>query len=81
MKIVNRQVIPQMNHVMNTMGVTVYKFAPGLFGLQIDFTGLLQRIDYCCPSIGRMQPLVTVLIHLLAKLFAVDERNMMKNFF
>ena len=38
--------------------VTVYKFALGLFGLQIDFIGLLQRIDYCGPSIGCMQPLV-----------------------
>ena len=27
MKIVNRQGIPQMNHVMDTMGVTVHKFA------------------------------------------------------
>ena len=31
--------------------VTVYKFALGLVGLQIDFIGLLQRIDYCGPSI------------------------------
>ena len=39
--------------------VTVYKFALGLFGLQIDFIGLLQRIvDYGGPSIGCMQPLV-----------------------
>ena len=39
--------------------VTVYKFALDLFGLQIDFIGLLQRIiDYCTPSIGCMQPLV-----------------------
>ena len=39
--------------------VTVYKFALGLFGLQIDFIGLLQTIDYCGPSIGCMQPLVS----------------------
>ena len=60
MKIVNRPEIhvPQTNHVMDNMGVTVYKFALGLFGLQIDFIGLLQRIDYCGPSIGCMQPLV-----------------------
>ena len=58
MKIVNRQGISQTNHGMDTMGVTVYKFALGLFGLQIDFIGLLQRIDYCGPSIGCMQPLV-----------------------
>ena len=38
--------------------VTVYRFALSLFGLQIDFIGLLQRIDYCGPSIGCMQPLV-----------------------
>ena len=38
--------------------VTVYKFALGLFGLQIDIIGLLQRIDYCGPSIGCMQALV-----------------------
>ena len=31
---------------MDTMGVTVYKFALGLFSLQIDFIGLLQSIDY-----------------------------------
>ena len=43
MKIVNGQGIPQTNHVMDTMGVTVYKFALGLFGLQIDLSGLLQR--------------------------------------
>ena len=62
MKIVNRPEIhvPQTNHVMDNMGVTVYKFALGLFGLQIDFIGLLQRIDYCGPSIGCMQPLVKV---------------------
>ena len=58
MKIVNRQGIPQTNHVMDNMGVTVYKFARDLFGLQIDFIGLLQRIDYSGPSIGCMQPLV-----------------------
>ena len=60
MKIVNRPEIhvPQTNHVMDNMGVTVYKFALGLFGLQIDFIGLLQIIDYCGPSIGCMQPLV-----------------------
>ena len=60
MKIVNRPEIHvrQTNHVMDNMGVTVYKFALGLFGLQIDFIGLLQRIDYCGPSIGCMQPLV-----------------------
>ena len=54
MKIVNRPEIhvPQTNHVMDNMGVTVYKFALGLFGLQIDFIGLLQRMDYCGPSIG-----------------------------
>ena len=40
------QGIPQTNHVMDTMGVTVYKFALGLFCLQIDFIGLLQSIDY-----------------------------------
>ena len=57
MKIVNRQGIPQTNHMMDTMGVTVCKFALGLFGLQIDFIGLLQRIDYSGPSIGCMQPL------------------------
>ena len=35
MKIVNRPEIhvPQTNHVMDNMGVTVYKFALGLFGL------------------------------------------------
>ena len=62
MKIVNRPEIhvAQANHVMDNMGVTVYKFALGLFGLQIDFIGLLQRIDYCGPSIGCMQPLVLV---------------------
>ena len=54
MKIVNRQRIPQTNHVMDTMGVTVYKFALGLFGLQIDLIGLLQRDDYCGLSIGCM---------------------------
>ena len=43
---------------MDNMGVTVYKFARDLFGLQIDFIGLLQRIDYSGPSIGCMQPLV-----------------------
>ena len=60
LKIVNRPEIhvPQTNHVMDDMGVIVYKFALGLFGLQIDFIGLLQRIDYCGPSIGCMQPLV-----------------------
>ena len=52
MKIVNRQGIPQTSHVMDTMGVSVYKFALGLFCLQI---GLLQRMDYCGPSIGCMQ--------------------------
>ena len=31
MKILNRQGIPQTNHVMDTIGVTVYKFALGLF--------------------------------------------------
>ena len=36
----------------------VYEFALGLFGLQIDLIGFLQRIDYCGPSIGCMQPLV-----------------------
>ena len=58
-KIVNRPEIhvPQTNHVTDNMGVTVYKLALGLFGLQIDFIGLLQRIDYCGPSIGCMQPL------------------------
>ena len=34
--------------------------ALGLFGLQIDIIGLLQRIDYCGSSIGCMQPLVTI---------------------
>ena len=49
--------------------VTVYKFSLALFGLQIDFIGLLQRIiDYCGPSIGCRQPLVFVLI---PSLFAV----------
>ena len=49
--------------------VTVYKFALALFGLQIDFIGLLQRIiDYCGPSIGCRQPLVFVLI---PSLFAI----------
>ena len=64
MKIVNRPEIhvPQTNHVMDNMGVTVYKFALGLFALQIDFIGLLQRNDYCGPSIGFMQPLVQVKI-------------------
>ena len=39
--------------------VTAYKFALGLFGLQIDFIGLLQGIiDYCGPSIDCMQSLV-----------------------
>ena len=57
-KIVNRQGIPQTNRVMDTVDVTVYKFALGLFGLQIDFIGLQQGIDYCGPSIGCMQPLV-----------------------
>ena len=64
MKIVNRQGIPQTNYVMNTMGVTVYKFALGLFGLRIDFVGLLQRISYCSPSIGCMQPLVLIVPNL-----------------
>ena len=51
--------IQQKNHVMDTMGVmSLYKFALDLFGLQIDFIGSLQRIDYCGPSIGCMQPLV-----------------------
>ena len=60
MKIVNKQGIPQTNHVMDTMGVTMYKFALGLFCLQIDFIGLLQITDYCGPSIGiGVQPLVT----------------------
>ena len=49
-KIVNRQGIPQTNHVMDTMGVTVYKLTLGLFDLQIDFIGLLQRTEYCAPS-------------------------------
>ena len=66
MKIVNRPEIhvPQTNHVMDNMDVTVYKFALGLFGLQIDFIGLLQRIDYCGPSIGCMQPLVSNYPHI-----------------
>ena len=39
--------------------VTVYKFALDLFGPQIDFIGLPQRIiDYCSPSIGYMYSLV-----------------------
>ena len=42
--------------------VTVYKFALGLFGLQIDFIGSLQRIDCCGPSIGCMQPLVSLVL-------------------
>ena len=58
MKIVNMQGIPQTNHVMDTIGVTVYKFTLGLFSLHIDFIDLLQRIDYGRPSIGCMQPLV-----------------------
>ena len=58
MKIGNRRGIPQTNHVMDTVGVTVYKFALGLFGLQIDFIGLLQRVGHSGPSIGCMQPLV-----------------------
>ena len=58
MKIVNMQRTTQTNHVMDTMGVTVYKFAFGLFGLLIDFIGLLERIDYCGPSIGCVQPFV-----------------------
>ena len=58
MKIVNRQGIPQTNHLMDAMGVNVYKFVLGLFGLQICFIGLLHRIDYCGPSIGYMQPFV-----------------------
>ena len=40
--------------------VTVYRFALGLFGLQINFIGSLQRIDCYGPSIGFMQPLVKV---------------------
>ena len=58
MKIVNRQGITQTNHVMDTTGVAMYKFALGLSGLQIDFIGLLRRFDYCGPNIGCMQPLV-----------------------
>ena len=54
MKIVNRQGILQTNHVMDTMEVTVYKFSLGLFGLKMNFIGLLQTIDYCGPSIGCM---------------------------
>ena len=65
MKIVNRQGIPQTNHMMDTMGVTVYKFALGLFGLQIDFIGLLQRIDYSGSSIGCMQTLVIIVITII----------------
>ena len=42
MKIVNRQGVPQTNHVMDTVGV--YKFDLGLFGLQNDFIGMLQLI-------------------------------------
>ena len=38
--------------------VTVYRFTLGLFGLQINFIGSLQRIDCCGLSIGCMQPLV-----------------------
>ena len=52
MKIVNKQGIPQANHVMDTMGL--YAFALGLFGLQIFLIGFLQRIVYCGPSIGCM---------------------------
>ena len=58
MKIVNRQGMPQTNHVMDTIGVTVYKIALGLFGMQIDFIGLIQRIDYRGMSIGCIKPLV-----------------------
>ena len=53
---------------MDTMGVTVYKFALGLFGLQIDFLGLLQRIDYSGPSIGCMQPLVNYNLQLTSEI-------------
>ena len=56
MKIVNRQDIPETNNMMDSMDV--YEFALGLFGLQIDLIGFLQRIGYCGPSIGCMQPLV-----------------------
>ena len=59
--------IPQKNHVMDTTfgcHITVYKFVLGLFGLQIDIIGLLQRIDYCGPSIGCMQPLVSINLNI-----------------
>ena len=35
--------IPQTNHVMDTMGVTVYTFALDLFGLQIALRGRLKN--------------------------------------
>ena len=46
------------------------KFALGLFGLQIDFVGLLQRIDYCGPSKGCMQPLVPLSFKIILELWA-----------
>ena len=70
MKIVNRQGIPQANHLMDAMGVNVYKFVLGLFGLQICFIGLLHRIDYCGPSIGYMQ-LLLCQRHKLFELFCL----------
>ena len=60
MKIVNRQEIPQTNNMMDSMDV--YEFALGLFGLQIDLIGFLQRIDYCYPSIDCMQPLIITIL-------------------
>ena len=44
MKIVNRQGIPLTNHVMDTVGVTVYRCALDLFGLQIDFMAYYKEL-------------------------------------
>ena len=81
MKIVNRPEIhvPQTNHVMDNMGVTVYKFALCLFGLQIYSIGLLQRIDYCRPSIGCMQPLVFIKISTSGIVFLALLARLLEN--
>ena len=57
--------------------VTVYKFALGLFGLQIDFIGSLQRIDCCGPSIGCMQRLVSLVLSSME--FHVSLQDYSKN--
>ena len=50
MKIVNKQGIPQTNHVMDTVGVTVYKFALGLFGPLVYYKELATaaRVKAAC---------------------------------